>query len=182
MPWFLPSFATPILQFLFGVSTSSLPLRIIMQFYSKRLTLAQELVSSRHMIHDSTAWLLLCSQLMEAMLYLHTQIEIIHSDIKCNSILLADSPSIASSSSSHDGLPLQYHVVLIDLGKATECTRGRHYSLSEIEVTYLTHPHIAPEVTYGERPQSTSSDIKFCDPLQEKGPFTRISRIAVWAW
>ena len=87
--------------------------------------------------------------------------EIIHNDIKFNNILLADSPSVASHSSSINGLPLQHHIVLIDFGKATDCTRGRHYSLSEIEkVTYLTrYPHIAPEVTHGERPQSTSSDI-----------------------
>ena len=175
----------PYLPFLFGVCTSSLPLKIIMQFHgigSKPLTLAQELVSSRHMIHDSTAWLLLCSQLMEAMLYLHTQIEIIHNDIKCNNILLADSPSIASSSSSHNGLLLQYHVVLIDFGKATDRTRGRHYNLSEIEkVTYLTrYPHIAPEVTHGERPQSTSSDIyslgKVLLRMADYGCFRSLSR------
>ena len=154
----------PYLPYLFGVCTSSLPLRIIMQFHgigSKPLTLAQELMSNRHVVCDSNAWLLLCSQLMEAILYLHTQIEIIHNDIKCNNILLADSPSIATSSSSHNELPLQHHIVLIDFGKATDRARGRHYSLSEFEkVTYLTrYPHIAPEVTHGERPQSTSSDI-----------------------
>jgi serine/threonine protein kinase len=119
---------------------------------------------------------------MEAMLYLHTQIEIIHNDIKCNNILLADSPSIASSSSSQNGLTLQHHVVLIDFGKATDRTRGRHYNLSEIEmVTYLTrYPHIAPEVTHGEKPLSTSSDIyslgKVLQRMADYGSLSRDNR------
>lgn len=176
----------PYLPYLFGVCMSSFPLRIVMQFHgigSKPLTLAQELVSTR-MIYDSTAWLLLCSQLIEALLYLHTQVEIIHNDIKSNNILLADSPSTASPSSSRStgALPLQHHIVLIDFGKATDRTHGRHYSLSEIEkVTYLTrYPHIAPEVTHGERPQSTFSDIyslgKVLIRMIDYGCFRSLSR------
>ena len=159
----------PCLPYLFGVCTSSTPLKIVMQFHSsdsKTLTLAQELTASTRAIKDSAAWVLLCTQLIEAVHYLHVQVNIIHNDIKCNNILLADNPLVpqmskCTSSSSSKELSLQHHPVLIDFGKATRCNQGRHYRLSEVEiVTYLTrYPHIAPEVVYGDRPQSTLSDI-----------------------
>lgn len=149
----------PYLPYLFGVCTSSSPFKIITQFHgsgTKPLTLSQELIST-HAISDSTFWLLLSSQLMEAIQYLHTEVEIIHNDIKCNNILLTDSPS----GSCKTELKLRHQIVLIDFGKATSRTQGQQYNLSEIEkVTYLTrYPHIAPEVTHGELPQSTASDI-----------------------
>ena len=55
----------PCLPYLFGVCTSSSPLKIVIQFHgigSTPLTIAQELARS---INDSVAWVLLCTQLIE---------------------------------------------------------------------------------------------------------------------
>lgn len=165
----------PCLPYLFGVCTSSSPLRIVMQFHginSKPVTLVQELTTTTRSINDSVGWVLLCTQLIEAVHYLHVQVKVIHNDIKCSNVLLADNPvvlqmstctpsSSADVSSNSKEFPLQHHPVLIDFGKATRCTQGRHYKLSEVEkVTYLTrYPHIPPEVVYGDQPQSTFSDV-----------------------
>ena len=99
------------------------------------------------------------AQLFEAVEYLHENANILQNDIKCDNILLADDTSISASSSSTSAL--DYHIVLVDFGKAADKESGRRYHLSETEkVTYMTkYPHIAPEVTHGECRPTTKSEI-----------------------
>ena len=57
--------------------------------------------------------------------------------------------------------PINFHIVLIDFGKATSDSQGKHYHLSFSErIQYIKkYPHIAPEVVEGECKQSTYSDM-----------------------
>ena len=91
--------------------------------------------------------MLLCSQLLEAVAYIHDTAQILHNDIKCD-ILLTDQDN-------------QLQIILTDFGKATTISSGRSYHFSEQEkVKYLTkYPHVAPEVVHGECKQGTYSDM-----------------------
>ena len=51
---------------------------------------------------------------MEALCYIHAEVQILHNDIKQNNVLLTDSMK-ASQLQTHEA----YHIVLIDFGKAT---------------------------------------------------------------
>ena len=90
---------------------------------------------------DPTAWLITCSQLVEAVSYLHDDVHILPNDIKTNNILLSE-----------------HQVVLTDFGKVSS---GRRYNLSVSEkAQYLRKfPHVAPEVVQRESRQTTHSDI-----------------------
>ena len=101
------------------------------------------------------SWLGMCTQLLEAIKYLHEEVSILHNDIKMNNILIAKSLNLSSSDLC------DYQVVLIDFGKATKLSEGKRYHLSGVEqAEYMRKfPHIAPEVIEGETKQSTHSDI-----------------------
>ena len=102
---------------------------------------------------EGAEWLIiLTTQLLEALEYLHDHAHTLYSDIKHDNILITE---------DGNGDLLTYHVVLIDFGKATALQSGHHYTLSEREkVEYLVkYPHIAPEVVHGEYKQSIYSDI-----------------------
>ena len=162
----------PNLPYLFGICTSIRPLRIITQFHGIGLdtaTLFQEIQENKNLT-DLRAWILICAQLIYALCYLHTEVKIIHNDIKSNNIVVANSSSSAGSSSSSVDTSFTYHAVLIDFGKATEKESGRTSKLSDQEkITYLSrYPHIAPEVVHGEFKQSTYSDIYSIGQLLSK--------------
>ena len=86
-------------------------------------------------------------------MHLHASAKILHNDIKCDNVLLAED----KETSSH----CKYHVVLTDFGKATPISQGRHYILSKSEkINYLRKcPHVAPEIVHGEKEQTTYSDM-----------------------
>ena len=109
---------------------------------------------------------ILCSQLLEAVDYLHCEVQLLYNDIKEDNVLLTqDSEQVCSpttgrihtSSSSYT----PYHIVLTDFGKATRVIRGRQYNLSEQEkVQYLKQfPNFPPEVVYGNKKQTAMSDM-----------------------
>ena len=155
----------PFLPYLFEVCTTARPFRIITQFQgmdSKTVTLQRELLSSQN-ITGTAAWLAICTELLEAVHYLHSDACIIHNDIKADNIQLSNATNTSSSSIAISSLatPLVYHLVLIDLGKAKDKQSGSLYKLTDEEkVTYLTkHSHIAPEVVHGDYKHSVYSDM-----------------------
>ena len=104
------------------------------------------------------------SATIEAINYLHSQAQLLHNDIKEDNVLLSENPSQplqGSASSSSISSPGTYHVVLIDFGKATHVTRGRHYNLTEREKEQYVakFPHFAPEVISGSGKQTIMSDM-----------------------
>lgn len=152
----LARFCHPYLPFVFGLCITARPYRIITQFHGfgyETITLQMELVS-QHRIREGEHWLHVCTQIFEAVNYLHDEVNVLHNDIKLNNIIMAEKEQVTSAS-------LSYNIVLIDFGKATEVSSGRRYNLSEPEkVEYLVkYPHIAPEVVHGESRQSVKSDM-----------------------
>ena len=146
----------PYLPFLFGICTESMPYRLVIQFYGINLetvTLSKE-ICQRRVITECIIWMLLCSQLLEAVAYIHDTAQILHNDIKCDNILLTDQENLVSPQR-------KYQIILTDFGKATTISSGRSYHFNEQEkVKYLTkYPHVAPEVVHGECKQATYSDM-----------------------
>ena len=146
----------PYLPLLLGVCTKQQPLRLIMQFHSfKELESSTMDMELPHDRFSGESWLGMCTQLLEAIKYLHEEVSILHNDIKMNNILIAKSLDLSSSDLC------DYQVVLIDFGKATKLSEGKRYHLSGVEQAEYVRkfPHIAPEVIEGETKQSTHSDI-----------------------
>lgn len=144
----------PYLPYLFGMCTESSPYRLVMQFHGighQTVTLNKEMFEKK-LIVGPTAWLIACSQLIEAISYIHDDVQILHNDIKPDNILLAADPSASDC---------KYQIVLSDFGKATPISQGRQYHFSDsAKARYLSkYPHIAPEVVHGESKQATFSDI-----------------------
>ena len=80
----------PCLPYLFGVCTESSPYRLIMQFHGgglQTVTLSKEMFEK--LIIGPTAWLIVCSQLIETISYLHDDAQLLLNDIKPDNILLS---------------------------------------------------------------------------------------------
>jgi len=76
-----------------GICTTARPYRLVTQFHGnaqERVTLCKEL-KFRKKVKDGTTWLILCSQLVEAVKYLHCKVNVLHNDIKGDNILLSRS-------------------------------------------------------------------------------------------
>ena len=121
------------------------PLRIVMQFHGTHgepSTLFQELRFKK--LKCSNLVFSFCAQLMEAIHYLHHDVEIFHNDITTTNILVEND-----------------HIILIDFGKAVKLSEVKMYHLGEVEKEeYISkYPHLAPEVVYGQQKQSVYSDI-----------------------
>lgn len=142
----------PYLPLLFGVCLKEEPYRLVMQFHGtdgKSGTLFQELrdkkkIDSSSCGDSSNHMLAFCAQIVEAVHYLHHEVEILHNDITTTNIVLDND-----------------HIVLIDFGKATKISEAKLYHLAESEkLEYVTkYPHMAPEVIYGRQRQSMYSDM-----------------------
>lgn len=147
----------PFLPYLFGISTTVKPYRIVMQFHgigdtaSSSLTLSQAI--SKKKIKDGYAWLGICAQLMEAIDYLHEEACILHNDITTSNILLTDSLTEKQDSF--------IQIIIIDFGKATAVKNNRKYHLSDVEKSEYTRrfPHISPEVIDGITTYTKWSDM-----------------------
>ena len=115
------------------------------------VTVLQEL--NRKLIDFSdTNWIVIIGQLLEAVAYLHTKAEILHNDISCSNILLANSVD--------DTISEEYQIILIDFGKAIKLTHSKQYHLSWKEKRYTQKfPHLSPEVIEGDYQQSVYSDM-----------------------
>lgn len=111
----LASLCHPYLPFLFGISLKEAPYKIIMQFHAidelTSITLYQQLCRKTLNLTTNWAWMF-GAQLVEAVQYLHMEVDILHNDITYNNILI-----------THDR---DYHIVLIDFGKATKLSEAKY--------------------------------------------------------
>ena len=124
---------------LIGVCVKQQPFSIVVQFYGfKGLEVSSIDKELMHNHFTGRMWILLATQLLEAIHYLHEEAKVLHNDIKCN-ILVAQ--SFTSSEES-------YQVMLIDFGKAIKISESKQYHLSDIEKLehMRKYPHISPEV------------------------------------
>ena len=173
----LSSVCHPYLPYIFGVCTATPPYRIVTQFHGidcKTVTLQRE-IHHRQLITSSVQWMIHCSQLLEAINYLHCEAQLLHNDIKEDNVLLSQNSLQHNSRLTSSSSPSScvYHIVLTDFGKATRISCGRRYHLSEREKEqYRTNfPQLAPEVINGSEKQSIMSDMyavgvlfkKMCD-------------------
>ena len=161
----------PNLPLLFGVVTSKLPYRIVMQYHGltnseTSITLSRYLTAQDISRTTEVVVVCLCTQLAEALRYLHEEVKLLHNDLKCSNVLVCDSltTSMAKESPTDDpqsSEATELQVVVIDFGKATTFTSARKYSLSTTEQLEFKQkfPHISPEVVEGIATQSTRSDI-----------------------
>lgn len=156
--YILAKLCHPFLPYLFGVCTVGQPYRIIMQFHGIKesttsLTLSSAIVKNR--ITDGYAWLGIGIQIMQALSYLHNEVQILHNDITSSNICLTDSVTEKPSFSDY------IQIVLIDFGKATSVNNSRKYKLSDTEKVEYTrrYPQIAPEVVDGVTTLTTWSDM-----------------------
>ena len=149
----------PFLPYLFGICTAKQPYKIVIQFHgidnsTKTLTISKAIIEKK--IKHSHVWLGVCLQLMEALCYIHAEVQILHNDIKQNNVLLTDSMT-ASQLQTHEA----YHIVLIDFGKATALQNDHRYNHSDAEKAayFSKYPHIPPEVIEGQTPRTEASDV-----------------------
>ena len=152
----------PFLPYLFEICTKAKPFKIVMQFHGfnfdpsnpESITVLQEINHNLIGLND-TNWIIVLAQLLEAINYLHTKVEILHNDISCKNIVLGDADKKTTSSAKN------YQIVLVDFGKATKLTQGRMYHLSGHEKNEYRRkfPQLAPEVVEGDCRQCTHSDM-----------------------
>ena len=140
----------PNLPFLFGICTKSPSYKLVFQFHGLNgcsVTLANAIVENKYVTNRENC-LLICVQVMEALRYLHDDAGVLHKDLKCNNILLAEQ-------GNHD-----INVVIIDFGKATYALDHKKLRLSGIEQAEYAKkcPH-APEVVEGKQSFTFRSDI-----------------------
>ena len=145
----------PYLPFLYGICTSSLPYRIVMQFHGvedQAVTL-HDVGIAQNLIPEGHSWLFFTEQLMSAMKYLHNVVGILHNDLTKSNVVI----TTASSSEAR----CNHQIVVIDFGKATKIDEGKMYTLSELEKSEykLKYSHIAPEIIQGVSKQSRESDM-----------------------
>lgn len=142
------------LPIIFGMNIKVYPYFIVTQAYGNEELLPATLHdvlkgSSAMSIPESKpeVWLHITVQLVEALGYIHER-KILHNDIKCDNVLLAE----------HADLKMP---ILIDFGKACLISEGRRKVLSDEEQKMYRekHSHIAPEVVHGTQPQSVKSDV-----------------------
>ena len=145
----------PYVPLLLGICTSEYPFIMVMQYHGidgRCVTLYKEL-TQRVAIPSGAyqSWIILCSELAEAIRYLHDDVNIIHNDLKADNVVLSNS---FTQQSLH--LNLNVQIVVVDFGKATE-DRGHLYTLNfhEKQQYRLRYHHLAPELIEGTMKQCT---------------------------
>ena len=131
------------------------PYRIVMQYHSlssrsSALSVTLHDVLMKSVTYNQNTIVLLFTQLVETLEYLHEDVKILHNDLKCSNVLLCDGSGVCN-----------VQIMLLDFGKATSITDVRKYALNDIEkIQYVKYyPHLAPEVVQGYAPQSKQSDV-----------------------
>ena len=156
----------PYLPFLFGLCTKDEPYKLVMQFHGLRCepyTLSKSLSRKEGLKLSTKVWLSLCAQMVEAIRYLHQDVEVLHNDIKCNNILLSQSVSTLKEYDPEisDYEHIRVQIVVIDFGMASLISENKRLRLTENEKAdyHLRYAHIAPEVIEGDHKLSPQSDI-----------------------
>ena len=150
----------PYVPLLLGICTSKYPFIMVMQYHGidgRCVPLHKELVQKIAIPSGSyQSWIILCSELAEAIRYLHDDVNIIHNDLKADNVVLSNS---FTQQALHSILNVQ--VVVVDFGKATEKDRGHLYTLNfhEKEQYRFRYRHLAPEVFEGTMKQCILSDV-----------------------
>ncbi len=84
----------PFVPYLFGVCTAVKPYRVVMQFPGIEKTLTSltlhEAIKHKR-ISEGYGWIGLCAQIMEALHYLHEDVDILHNDLSASNSLVVDS-------------------------------------------------------------------------------------------
>ena len=134
----------PYVPLLLGICTSKYPFIMVIQYHGidgRCVTLYKEL-TQRIAIPSGTyqSWIILCSELAEAIQYLYDDVNIIQ---KADNVVLSNS---FTQQSLHSNLNVQ--IVVIDCGKATEKDRGHLYTLNfhEKQQYHLRYHHLATEL------------------------------------
>ena len=107
---FLVELCHPYLPLLFGICTSELPYILVVQFYGighESITLLREIREHKYISNDQI-WIVLCDQLVKAFVYLHTEVNILHNDLKGDNVLLT-----TVQQGSKDSLS-DFQIVVID--------------------------------------------------------------------
>lgn len=121
----------PYLPLLFGVCTLNYPYILVIQYYGidlKSITFRRELTEHK-VITTYEMWILLCAQVVEAFVYLHKEVGILHNDLKGDNVL------VTTNKTTSQKLPAMitysdFQVVAVDFGKASKLADGRKYSLT----------------------------------------------------
>lgn len=153
----------PYLPLLLGVCVSKLPYILVVQYYGigiKSVTFRRELREKKIVLTYPT-WIILCAQIVEALRYLHTEVGLLHNDLKGDNVLITDCKHTGEKWTNNSFCLCKLQIVLVDFGKATKSADGRKYSLSfsEKRQYHLYHQHIAPELIEGVVRQSFFTDI-----------------------
>lgn len=158
----LARFNHPYLPLLYGVCKAEEALKIVMQYHGlgaedKSLTL-HEVLHIHNELCDERVMLTLCAQILEAMNYLHSEVKVIHNDLKCNNIVTCNCFTFQEATPENS---FYVQIVIVDFGKATLIENGRHLYLTASEKSeyFRRYTHIAPEVIDGISRQSTRSDM-----------------------
>lgn len=100
------------------VCSAAQPYRIVTQFHGinyKTVTLQRE-IHHHQLITKAIQWIILCSQLLEAVDYLHCEAHLLHNDIKEDNVLLTQgSEQLCSPIRALLGIPpqaLTLHITL----------------------------------------------------------------------
>ena len=120
----------PYLPLLFGVCISKLPYILVIQYYGigiESVTFRRELREQKFVLVYPT-WIILCAQVVEALRYLHTEVGLLHNDLKSDNVLITDCRH--TSKKWTNNLSCKFQIVLVDFGKATKSADGKKYSLS----------------------------------------------------
>ncbi len=159
----------PYLPLFSGVCTAKNPYILILQYYGigfKSITIHRELNEHKFLRGKHQTWVILCAQIIEALVYLHREVNIIHNDIKGDNILLTEIEQLTTKSP----LTSEFQVIMVDFGKATDKKNGKKYHLSSSEKHeyLLYHSYIAPELINGLEKQNVCSDIYSLGKLLHK--------------
>jgi serine/threonine protein kinase len=141
----------PGLPLLFGISSTNLPFRLIMQFHGKKdgtsLTISKAMANST--ISQKSVWEKIIGKAAHALHHIHS-VGLIHNDLKANNVVLDEV-------SDHS-----YQPIIIDFGKSRPISspKGSKLLSDEEQRDYRKlYPHIAPEIVKGLHPQSCASDV-----------------------
>ena len=150
----------PYVPLLLGICINDYPFIMVMQYHGvdgRCVTLQKELIQKKVIPSGSyQSWLIMSSELAEAIRYLHEDVNIIHNDIKADNVVL-------SNSFTHQELhsKLNFQIVLVDFGKATMKDKGHLYKLNfhEKEQYRIRYCHLAPELIEATMKQCVLSDV-----------------------
>ena len=144
----------PFLPYLLGVCTSNEPFKIVTLFHGFLGDQPYSITVRRVLDQNDADWISASAQILDAFVYLHNEVEILHNDFTSTNVFLGHLTTLSLQSSSAVctiGMG-RYQILVIDFGKATNTIQSKFLYLSQQEkLEYQRkYPQIAPEVVEGE--------------------------------